>query len=74
MKYFMAGLVALLVGVGIYWMSQNNSPSAQSEYQVSEAKRLAVEPETKVRPPQFEDMKWQPSTEIRTPATHQKGK
>lgn len=74
MKYFIAGLVVVFVGLGIYWSKLNHSSSASVNYQVSEEKRMAVESETKVRPPEFEKMKWQPSTDIRTPATEKKEK
>ena len=68
--YFLAGLV-LIAAVVAVMMSRNGgqSASAQAEYEHFAKKRDIAEVETKVRPASFENMKFEPGAEMRSPAS-----
>ena len=64
MKYIVAAALTLVaVGGAVSWMHMRPQDAA------AEARRYAVEPETKVRPARFEDMKWHAPAEMRAPAS-----
>lgn len=75
MKFLIASAIALTMALTTYFVNRyghSTDALTPAAYQVSEAKRSFVEPETKARPPRFEAMKWSPSAEMRAPAS--KGK
>lgn len=72
MKFLIASSIALMMAMTTYFINksgQQNAASSSTAYQVSEAKRKFVEPETKIRPEHFEAMKWTPTAEMRSPAS-----
>jgi len=67
MKYIVAAAMTFVaIGGALSWMH------ARPKDARAEARRYAVEPETKVRPARFEEMKWHPAAEMRTPASESK--
>ncbi len=72
MKYFVLTAAGIVVSISMVVVSQWQISRQKSDPH-TEWKRLAVEPETKVRPDRFEAMKWAPEqVELRAPASAKK--
>lgn len=72
MRIFIAGTFIVMCALTAYLaLRSSGSGLNDSQYQVSEAKRMSIESENSVRPAYFEDMKWNPSVEVRAPAASQ---
>lgn len=66
MKFIVIGC-AMIAAIGVFFYSQMQPRDPHAEW-----KRFAVEPETKVRPARFEEMKFQPEVDLRSPASKEK--
>lgn len=67
MKYIIAAVLTVVaIGGALSWMHVRPQDAR------AEARRFAVEPETKVRPARFEEMKWHPAADVRAPASSEK--
>lgn len=66
MKYYVMAGCAVLVAAAALYMTRMRPHDAHEEW-----RRYAVEPETAVRPPRFEAMKFHPedAVEVRAPAS-----
>ena len=71
MKYYLIIAGALMVACAAYYYSKPDSALTADQAR-AEWKRHAVEAETKVRPPHFEDMKYNAGAEMRMPASQTK--
>jgi hypothetical protein len=69
MKYYILSGCAIVVAVAALVLARMHSRPMTAADAHAEWKRYAVEPETKVRPARFEDMKFHPGAEIRAPAS-----
>lgn len=70
---FVVSVCCALAGIGWYVYLLKVGPTEEQRH--AEWRRHAVEPETKLRPAYFEQMKWQPGmdVEMRRPASSSRG-
>lgn len=69
MKYAIAAALTIVaIGGALSWMHVRPQDAR------AEARRYAVEPETKVRPARFEEMKWHAPADVRAPASSEESK
>lgn len=75
MKYYIAASL-LLAAFCIVLSQTKRSPETAAMLAHEEWRRAAVEPETKVRPDRFEQMKWHADSgvELRAPASNKKSR
>lgn len=73
MKYYLFAGLIIVAGAGAVLLSKSQSISPVDKDHFA-AKRKVAEVETKVRPAQFENMKWNPeeAIEMRAPASTDK--